>query len=102
MQEKSKWRFLIYLLFIFEIFFCGSNMIVTCMCGHHQFKVIPITIIVLGEIISYIIINIRNPEKLGTKEEVFKLLKIYFIVFILGSILTKNNMDKLHRIEVVY
>lgn len=96
-MKKSKWRFLIYLLLAFEVFFCGFNMFFTCMCGHHEFKVIPITIIILGEIISYIIINIKYPEKLEKKDEVLKLLIIYLIVFIIGSILTKNNMDELHE-----
>ena len=96
-NKKTKLRFFIYLLFIFEILFSGFNVINTCMCGHHMFKVIPIAILAFGSISSFIIVIKRNPEKLESKKEVFKLLIIYFIIFIVGSILCKNDMEKLHK-----
>ena len=98
-NKKSKWRFSIYLLWMLELGFLLFNSVVTCMCGHHMFKIIPTTVAFLGEIIHYINIVKKESNKLTDSKYVKNLFIKYFIIFVAVAILSKNNMKKLHSIN---
>ena len=98
-KQKSKWRFYIYLLWILEVGFLVFNSIVTCMCGHHLFKIIPTVLAFLGEVIHYTYIVKKESNKLTDSKYVKKLFIKYFVAFVAIAILSKNNMKKLHSID---
>lgn len=95
----KKFKIIMILSMLFEIiFFIFNFLFLTCMCGHHEFKILPMLIFIISQIIFYIC----NFKKLKNKEITVKKLIDYFIMsfvlFLIIVVLSKNNMDKLHNI----
>ena len=99
--KKSKVRFIIYVFFVLEILFWLWVYNSMCMCGHRDFKIIPVTAICLTHVISYIVINKKYVNKLQNRNFILLLFMMYFVTLIGVAILSKNDMAALHSIDVV-
>lgn len=97
----KKFKGILILGISFElVFFIFNYLFLICMCGHHEFKILPMLIF----IITQIIFNLCNFRKLKNKEVTVKKLIDYFIMsfilFFVIVVLSKNDMDKLHNLEI--
>lgn len=93
----SKSKIIVSLVIILEILFCIFNQMLTCMCGHHEFKVLPMSIYVIMQIIYYLYYFRKLRDKEYTVQFLNNFIISSFILFLIIVILSKNDMDKLHR-----
>lgn len=98
----KKFRIILILTIFFELMFFWFNYIcLICMCGHHEFKILPMLIFIILQIGLYI----YNYRFLKNKDAKVKTLIDYyvisFVLFLAIVICSKNNMDELHRVNEV-
>ena len=98
----KKFRIILILTVFIELMFLGFNGIfLICMCGHHEFEILPILIFIIVQSVFYIC----NYRMLKNKDVKVKALIDYFVIsfvlFLTIVIFSKNDMDKLHRVDYV-
>ena len=96
----SKFKKILIIFGIIEILFLGFlDIFLICQCGHHNFKILPILIVVIIQffISLYYLKKIKNKD--CSVDTLIKYALASFVLFLIVVILSKNDMDKLHKID---
>lgn len=95
----KKFKFIVILVIILEVSFYIFNYFLTCMCGHHEFKTLPMLIYIILQIIFNICYFIKLKNKEFTVKNLIDYFIMSFVLFLIIVVLSKNDMDKLHSIN---
>ena len=95
----KKFKFIVILVIILEVLFYVFNYFFTCMCGHHEFKTLPMLIYIILQIIFNVFYFIKLKNKEFKVKNLIDYFMMQFVLFLIIVVLSKNDMDKLHRIN---
>lgn len=97
----KKFKIIIILSILFEIiFFIFNYIFLICMCGHHEFKTLPMLIYIILQIIFNVFYFIKLKNKEFTVKSLIDYFIMSFVLFLIIVVLSKNDMDKLHNIGI--
>lgn len=83
------------LLGIQYVLFGFVYMIFVCSCGHHYINIVPVMIFF---IIQFILLKILTKNH---STYIFEFMFTSIVLLIVVAFLSRNDMDKLHRMEIV-